>query len=43
VGAISEGLQQDVLEDNVQVTVVEPGAVETELPNHITTRRPRRA
>jgi NADP-dependent 3-hydroxy acid dehydrogenase YdfG len=36
VGAISEGLRQELLEDNIRVTVVEPGAVETELPDHIT-------
>jgi NADP-dependent 3-hydroxy acid dehydrogenase YdfG len=36
VGAISEGLRQELLEDNIRVTVVEPGAVETELPSHIT-------
>jgi NADP-dependent 3-hydroxy acid dehydrogenase YdfG len=36
VGAISEGLRQELLEDNIRVTVVEPGAVETELTHHIT-------
>jgi NADP-dependent 3-hydroxy acid dehydrogenase YdfG len=36
VGAISEGLRQELLEDNIRVTVVEPGAVDTELPDHIT-------
>jgi NADP-dependent 3-hydroxy acid dehydrogenase YdfG len=36
VNAISEGLRQELLEDNIRVTVVEPGAVETELPDHIT-------
>jgi NADP-dependent 3-hydroxy acid dehydrogenase YdfG len=36
VNAISEGLRQELLEDNVRVTMVEPGAVETELPDHIT-------
>jgi NADP-dependent 3-hydroxy acid dehydrogenase YdfG len=36
VGAISEGLRQELLEDNIRVTVVEPGAVKTELPSHIT-------
>jgi NADP-dependent 3-hydroxy acid dehydrogenase YdfG len=36
VNAISEGLRMEVLEDNIRVTVVEPGAVETELPTHIT-------
>jgi NADP-dependent 3-hydroxy acid dehydrogenase YdfG len=36
VNAISEGLRQELLEDHIRVTVVEPGAVETELPDHIT-------
>jgi NADP-dependent 3-hydroxy acid dehydrogenase YdfG len=36
VGAISEGLRQELLEDNVRVTIIEPGAVATELPDHIT-------
>jgi NADP-dependent 3-hydroxy acid dehydrogenase YdfG len=36
VVAISEGLRQELLEDNIRVTVVEPGAVDTELPDHIT-------
>jgi NADP-dependent 3-hydroxy acid dehydrogenase YdfG len=36
VGAISEGLRQELLHDNVRVTIIEPGAVETELPTHIT-------
>jgi NADP-dependent 3-hydroxy acid dehydrogenase YdfG len=36
VNAISEGLRQELLEENVRVTIVEPGAVETELPDHIT-------
>ena len=36
VGAISEGLRQELLQDNIRVTVIEPGAVETELPDHIT-------
>jgi len=36
VGAISEGLRQELLEDNIRITVVEPGAVATELPDHIT-------
>jgi NADP-dependent 3-hydroxy acid dehydrogenase YdfG len=35
VGAISEGLRQELLEDGIRVTVIEPGAVETELTNHI--------
>jgi NADP-dependent 3-hydroxy acid dehydrogenase YdfG len=36
VGAISEGLRQELLEDSIRVTVVEPGAVATELTDHIT-------
>jgi NADP-dependent 3-hydroxy acid dehydrogenase YdfG len=36
VNAISEGLRQELLEDNIRVTIVEPGAVETELATHIT-------
>jgi NADP-dependent 3-hydroxy acid dehydrogenase YdfG len=36
VVAISEGLRQELLEDNIRVTIVEPGAVATELPDHIT-------
>ncbi len=36
VNAISEALRQELIEDNIRVTVVEPGAVETELASHIT-------
>jgi len=36
VNAISEALRQELQEDNIRVTMVEPGAVETELPDHIT-------
>jgi len=36
VGAISEGLRQELLADNIRVTIVEPGAVATELQDHIT-------
>jgi NADP-dependent 3-hydroxy acid dehydrogenase YdfG len=36
VGAVSEGLRQELLEDNIRVTIIEPGAVETELATHIT-------
>jgi NADP-dependent 3-hydroxy acid dehydrogenase YdfG len=36
VNAISEGLRQELIEDNIRVTIVEPGAVATELPDHIT-------
>ncbi len=39
--AISEALRQELIEDNVQVTMVEPGAVETELPDHITDQEAR--
>lgn len=38
VNAISEGLRQELLEDGIRVTIVEPGAVDTELPDHITDR-----
>ena len=34
VGAFSEALRQEVTERHVRVSVVEPGAVETELPSH---------
>jgi NADP-dependent 3-hydroxy acid dehydrogenase YdfG len=36
VNGISEALRQELLEDNIRVTMVEPGVVETELPEHIT-------
>jgi NADP-dependent 3-hydroxy acid dehydrogenase YdfG len=36
VNAISEALRQELIEENVRMTVVAPGAVETELPDHIT-------
>jgi NADP-dependent 3-hydroxy acid dehydrogenase YdfG len=36
VGAFSEALRQEVLEDHIRVTVIEPGAVATELQSHIT-------
>jgi NADP-dependent 3-hydroxy acid dehydrogenase YdfG len=36
VNAISEGLRQELLGDNIRVSIVGPGAVETELPDHIT-------
>jgi len=35
VGAVSEALRQEVNRDGVRVTIIEPGAVETELVNHI--------
>lgn len=36
VNAISEALRQELIEDKIRVTMVEPGAVETELATHIT-------
>ena len=36
VNGISESIRQELLENNIRVTMVEPGAVETELPDHIT-------
>ena len=36
VGAISEALRMELQGDNIRVTVVEPGAVETELQSQIT-------
>jgi NADP-dependent 3-hydroxy acid dehydrogenase YdfG len=35
VGAFSESLRQEVTKRNVRVSVVEPGAVDTELPTHL--------
>jgi NADP-dependent 3-hydroxy acid dehydrogenase YdfG len=43
VGAISEGLRQELLEDGIRITVVEPGAVATELTDHITDEDAREA
>ena len=43
VGAISEGLRQELLQDNIRVTIVEPGAVATELTDHITDEDAREA
>ena len=40
VGAFSESLRQEVTERNVRVTLIEPGAVDTELFDH---NRPDRA
>jgi NADP-dependent 3-hydroxy acid dehydrogenase YdfG len=34
IGAFSESLRQEVTERHVRVSLVEPGAVETELPSH---------
>ena len=36
VNAISEAVRQELLEDGIRITVVEPGAVATELTDHIT-------
>jgi NADP-dependent 3-hydroxy acid dehydrogenase YdfG len=36
VGAFSESLRQSVCTDNIRVTIIEPGAVSTELTSHIT-------
>jgi len=36
VGAFSDGLRQEVHKDKIRVTVIEPGAVATELTDHIT-------
>src|SRR5438132_1617064 len=35
VGAFSEALRQEVYQDRIRVTVIEPGAVATELTEHI--------
>jgi NADP-dependent 3-hydroxy acid dehydrogenase YdfG len=35
VGAVSESLRQELTARHVRVSVVEPGAVDTELPNHV--------
>jgi NADP-dependent 3-hydroxy acid dehydrogenase YdfG len=36
VGAFSEALRQEVYQDDIRVTIIEPGAVATELTEHIT-------
>lgn len=36
VGAFSESLRKEVYQDNIRVTIIEPGLVATELPQHIT-------
>ena len=36
VGAFSESLRQEVCRDKIRVTIIEPGAVDTELTGHIT-------
>lgn len=38
VGAFSEALRQEVLDHKIRVTAIEPGVVDTELPEHITDR-----
>jgi NADP-dependent 3-hydroxy acid dehydrogenase YdfG len=43
VGAFSEALRQEVLYANIRVTVVEPGAVKTELTDHVTNPLARQA
>lgn len=35
VNAISEALRSELVDDNIRVTIIEPGAVATELPQHI--------
>lgn len=35
VGAFSEGLRQEVYKSNIRVTIIEPGAVLTELSEHV--------
>ncbi|MGB3421411.1 MAG: SDR family NAD(P)-dependent oxidoreductase [Dolichospermum sp.] len=36
VNAFSEALRQEVCQDNIRVTIIEPGLVETEIDQHIT-------
>lgn len=36
VNAFSEALRQEVYQDNIRVTIIEPGLVETEIDQHIT-------
>ena len=36
VGAFSEALRQECVQDQIRVTVIEPGVVETDLASHIT-------
>ncbi|GJD19709.1 short-chain dehydrogenase/reductase SDR [Rivularia sp. IAM M-261] len=36
VNAFSEALRQEVLRDNIRVTIIEPGLVKTEINNHTT-------
>jgi NADP-dependent 3-hydroxy acid dehydrogenase YdfG len=43
VGAFSESLRKEVYKDNIRVTVIEPGVVETELREHIADENTRTA
>ncbi|MBD2033981.1 SDR family NAD(P)-dependent oxidoreductase [Leptolyngbya sp. FACHB-321] len=36
VGAFSEALRKEAYQDNIRVTIIEPGLVATELPQHVT-------
>jgi len=36
VGAFSEALRQECVQDHIRVTVIEPGVVATDLASHIT-------
>ncbi|XGV99065.1 MAG: SDR family NAD(P)-dependent oxidoreductase [Leptolyngbya sp. BL-A-14] len=36
VGAFSEALRKEVYQNNIRVTIIEPGLVATELPHHVT-------
>jgi len=36
VGAFSESLRKEVYQNNIRVTIIEPGLVATELPQHVT-------
>ncbi|MGA7936682.1 MAG: SDR family NAD(P)-dependent oxidoreductase, partial [Kovacikia sp.] len=36
VGAFSEALRKEVYQHNIRVTIIEPGLVATELPQHVT-------
>lgn len=42
VGAFSESLRQEVSKDRIRVTIIEPGAVATELTHHITNAEAKR-
>jgi NADP-dependent 3-hydroxy acid dehydrogenase YdfG len=42
VGALSEALRQEVYKHNIRVTIIEPGAVATELTFHITDQTAKR-